>query len=80
MPEDHAQRVVARAPSGERMRAIQCSAARSLFRELLPQDLKIELETLAREQAMNIARFLEIERPVSSYGLSGWRRLMDLLP
>jgi hypothetical protein len=26
MPEDHAQRVVARAPSGERMRAIQCSA------------------------------------------------------
>jgi uncharacterized protein (DUF2252 family) len=40
------------------MRAIQSFGRSIIIRELLPQDLKIELETLTREQAMNIARFL----------------------
>ncbi|MGH6836522.1 MAG: DUF2252 family protein [Methylocella sp.] len=63
MPEDQAQRVVEGARQlspylGERMRAIQLFGRSIFIRELLPQDLKIELETLTREQAMNIARFL----------------------
>ena len=63
MPEDQAQRVVEGARHlspylGERMRAIQLFGRSLFIRELLPQDLKIELETLTREQAMNIARFL----------------------
>ena len=63
MPEDQAQRVVEGARHlsphlGERMRAIQLFGRSIFIRELLPQDLKIELETLTREQAMNIARFL----------------------
>jgi len=63
MPEDQAQRVVegARYLSphlGERMRAIQLFGRSIFIRELLPQDLKIELETLTRKQAMNFARFL----------------------
>ena len=63
MPENQAQRVVEGARHlsphlGERMRAIQLFGRSIFIRELLPQDLKIELETLTREQAMNIARFL----------------------
>ncbi len=63
MPADQAQRVVEGARHlspylGERMRAIQMFGRSIFIRELLPQDLKIELETLTREQAMNIARFL----------------------
>ena len=40
------------------MRAIQLFGRAIFIRDLLPQDLKIELETLTREQAMNFARFL----------------------
>jgi uncharacterized protein (DUF2252 family) len=63
MPEDQAQRVVEGARHlsphlGERMRAIQLFGCSIYIRELLPQDLKIELERLTREQMMNIARFL----------------------
>jgi uncharacterized protein (DUF2252 family) len=63
MPEDQAKRVVEGARHlsphlGERMRAIRLFGRSIFIRELLPQDLKIELETLTREQAMNIARFL----------------------
>jgi uncharacterized protein (DUF2252 family) len=63
MPEDQAQRVVEGARHlsphlGERMRAIRLFGRSIFIRELLPQDLKIELETLTREQAMNIAHFL----------------------
>jgi uncharacterized protein (DUF2252 family) len=63
MPEDQAQRVVESARHlsphlGERMRATQLFDRSIFIRELLPQDLKVELETLTREQAMNIARFL----------------------
>src|ERR1700730_18391759 len=63
MPEGQAQRIVEGARHlsphlGERRRAIQLFGRSIFIRELLPQDLKIELETLTREQAMNIARFL----------------------
>jgi uncharacterized protein (DUF2252 family) len=63
MSEDHAQRVVEGARHlspylGERMRAVQLFGRSIFIRELLPQDLKIELATFTREQAMNIARFL----------------------
>jgi hypothetical protein len=40
------------------MRAIQLFGRSIFIRELLPQDLKLELETLMRERAMKIARFL----------------------
>ena len=63
MPDDQAQRVVEGARHlsphlGERMRAIQLFGRSIFIRELLPQDLKIELETLTCKQAMNFARFL----------------------
>lgn len=63
MPEDQAQRVVEGARHlspylGERMRAIQLFGRSIFIRELLPQDLKLELQTLTRAQAVNLARFL----------------------
>jgi len=43
---------------GERIRATQSFGCSIFIHDLLPLDLKIELETFTREQAMNIARFL----------------------
>lgn len=63
MPEDNAERVVEGARHlapflGQRMQAAQFLNKSVVVRELLPQDLKIELEQLTPDEAMRAARFL----------------------
>ncbi|MEA3023164.1 MAG: hypothetical protein QOK01_2016 [Alphaproteobacteria bacterium] len=63
MPSDPAERVVEGArhlsPNlGKRMRAVRLMDKPVFVRELLPQDLKIEVEQLTRDEAMNVAGFL----------------------
>jgi uncharacterized protein (DUF2252 family) len=63
MPSDNAVRVVtgARALSpnlGQRMIAGKLSGKPVVIRELLPQDLKLEVDSLTREQAVRVARYL----------------------
>jgi uncharacterized protein (DUF2252 family) len=63
MPGDPAERVVMGArhlsPSlGDRMRAIRLMEKSIFVRELLPQDLKIEIARLEREEAKTVAGFL----------------------
>ncbi|HEX3382990.1 MAG TPA: DUF2252 domain-containing protein [Paraburkholderia sp.] len=65
MPRDNAERVVegARhlAPSlGERMRAARLAGHPVVIRELLPQDMKLTIEQLTRDEAMKAARFLAL--------------------
>jgi len=62
-PEDNAERVVSGARHispflGERMRATHLGSRPVFIRELLPQDLKVEIEQLTTEEAMKAARFL----------------------
>jgi uncharacterized protein (DUF2252 family) len=63
MPRDNAIRVVEGACQlspflGERMRAAQFLGREVVVRELLPQDLKLELDQLSREDATAAARYL----------------------
>jgi uncharacterized protein (DUF2252 family) len=63
MPRENAERVVvgARALSphlGERMLATRVLDRSVVLRELMPQDLKIEINRLARDEAVSIARYL----------------------
>jgi uncharacterized protein (DUF2252 family) len=63
MPRDHAQRVVAGARRlspflGARMRAVRLMDKPVFVRELLPQDLKIEIERLERGEAQGVAGYL----------------------
>ena len=63
MPRDNARRVVegarALSPSlGERMLATHFSGHAVFVRELLPQDLKLDIEHLTHKQARHTARFL----------------------
>jgi uncharacterized protein (DUF2252 family) len=63
MPRDHAERVVtgARALSpflGERMIAAELMGKPVVLRELLPQDLKLEMDRLTRDEIVASARFL----------------------
>jgi len=63
MPKDNAVRVVmgARALSpnlGNRMMATRFLDKSVVVRELMPQDLKIEVDRLTQPEAMNIARYL----------------------
>jgi uncharacterized protein (DUF2252 family) len=63
MPDDPAQRVVAGALHispflGERMRATTLLERSVFIRELLPQDLKLELDQLTHEEALKAAAFL----------------------
>ncbi|MDN4585871.1 DUF2252 domain-containing protein [Pandoraea capi] len=63
MPRDNAERVVKGArhlsPSlGERMRAARLLDRSVVIRELLPQDLKLEIETLTRHDAAEVAHYL----------------------
>jgi uncharacterized protein (DUF2252 family) len=65
MPRDNAERVVEGArhlsPSlGERMRAARLSDRAVVIRELLPQDMKLTIEQLTRDEAMKAARFLAL--------------------
>jgi uncharacterized protein (DUF2252 family) len=63
MPKDNARRVVEGArhlsPAlGERMMASKLLARSVVIRELMPQDLKLEIDQLSREEAVNSARYL----------------------
>jgi uncharacterized protein (DUF2252 family) len=63
MPADQGERVVAGARHlspflGKRMRTIQLRGKSAFVRELLPQDLKIEIERLTRQEAVSVARYL----------------------
>jgi uncharacterized protein (DUF2252 family) len=63
MPKDHAKRVVEGARNlspalGERMLAGKLLGRPVVIRELLPQDLKLEIDQLSREEAVASARYL----------------------
>ena len=63
MPNDHAMRVVDGArhlspPLGDRMLAADLLGKPVFLRELLPQDLKLEIEQLTRAEATEVAAFL----------------------
>ena len=63
MPADHGERVVTGARHlspylGGRMVAARMLDRSVFVRELLPQDLKLEIEHLSREEAMGVAQFL----------------------
>ena len=63
MPRDNAIRVVTGAKAlspnlGERMMATKLLGKAVVVRELMPQDLKIEINTLSRKEAMSLARYL----------------------
>ncbi len=63
IPKDHAQRVVEGAKHlspalGERMMASKLLRHSVVVRELMPQDLKLEIDQLSREEAVNSARYL----------------------
>ncbi len=63
MPRDNAARVVAGARHlspylGERMLPVRLLDRAVFARELMPQDLKLEIETLSRAEAVEVAAFL----------------------
>src|ERR1700740_3338809 len=63
MPRDNAIRVVTGAKAlspnlGERMMAARLLDRAVVGRELMPQDLKIEIDRLSRQEAMDLARYL----------------------
>jgi uncharacterized protein (DUF2252 family) len=63
MPRDNSQRVVEGARKlspflGQRMLAWRFAESAVVLRELLPQDLKLEMDQLTREEAIAAARFL----------------------
>jgi uncharacterized protein (DUF2252 family) len=63
MPRDHAKRVVEGAKHlapalGDRMLAGRLLDRPVVIRELMPQDLKLEIDRLSREEAVNSARYL----------------------
>ncbi|VWB88896.1 hypothetical protein BLA6993_04235 [Burkholderia lata] len=63
MPRDNAERVVEGArhlsPAlGERMRAARLLDRAVVIRELLPQDLKLDIDLLAEDDAREVARYL----------------------
>jgi uncharacterized protein (DUF2252 family) len=63
MPLDHAERVVAGARAlapylGERMLATQLMGKPVVLRELMPQDLKLEVDQFSRGEATKAARYL----------------------
>jgi uncharacterized protein (DUF2252 family) len=63
MPKDNARRVVEGAKHlspalGDRMMASKLLGRSIVIRELMPQDLKLEIDQLSREEAVNSARYL----------------------
>jgi uncharacterized protein (DUF2252 family) len=63
MPKDNGKRVVEGAKHlspalGDRMMAAKLLGRSVVVRELMPQDLKLEIDQLTREEAVNSARYL----------------------
>ena len=87
--EDNAKRVVEGARHispvlGERMRATRLGDQPVFIRELLPQDLKVEIDHLTAKQAMKAARFLATvvgfahARQMDSSTRAAWRDELGL--
>ena len=79
MPRDHAERVVTGARAiapflGDRMRAARLLDRSVVVRELMPQDLKLEIDRLSRLDATRAARFL-----ASVVGRAHGRQMDDVL-
>jgi uncharacterized protein (DUF2252 family) len=83
-PIDQAERVVEGARHlspylGKRMRAVKLMNKSVFVRELLPQDLKIEIEKLTREEAQKVAHYLATvignahSRQMDAALRKGWR-------
>jgi len=88
--EDNAKRVVEGARHispylGERMRATRLGNQPVFIRELLPQDLKVEIDHLTTKQAMKAARFLATvvgvahARQMDAPTRAAWRDELGLL-
>jgi hypothetical protein len=78
MPRDNAERVVASVLHmspflGGRMLAARILEKPVFIRELLPQNLKLEIETLSRDEAMNVAEFLPMSWAGDMPGKWAWR-------
>jgi uncharacterized protein (DUF2252 family) len=84
MPRDNAVRVVTGAQAlspnlGDRMVAARLLDKAVVLRELMPQDLKIEVDSLTRDQATALARYLGVVvghahgRQMDSAIRKGWR-------
>jgi uncharacterized protein (DUF2252 family) len=63
MPRDNAERVVSGAKAlspnlGQRMLATRLLDKAIVIRELMPQDLKIDIDRLTRDEAVTVARYL----------------------
>jgi uncharacterized protein (DUF2252 family) len=87
MPRDNAQRVVAGARQlspylGERMRAARFLTRSVFVRELLPQDLKLEIDQLTCAEAVHAARYLAAvvgaahARQLDAATRKGWQRTL----
>lgn len=88
MPTDNAQRVVAGARAlapnlGERMLATRLLGRPIVLRELMPQDLKLEVDQFSRSEATKAARYLAYvvgvahARQMSSDDRRAWRRTAE---
>jgi uncharacterized protein (DUF2252 family) len=84
MPEGDADRVVEGARNlsprlGERMRSAVLQGRPVVLRELLPQDLKLEIEQVSQDEAMELARYLALvvgqahARQLDNAGRRLWR-------
>ncbi|RZJ97432.1 MAG: DUF2252 domain-containing protein, partial [Novosphingobium sp.] len=85
MPADNAERVVAGARAlapnlGERMVPVQLLGRPIVLRELMPQDLKLEIDQFSRSEATKAARYLAYvvgvahARQMSAGERRTWRR------
>jgi len=87
MPADHAERVVAGARAlspnlGERMLATHVLGKPMVLRELMPQDLKLEIDQFSRREATRAARYLAYvvgtahARQMDAPTRRGWRKTL----
>lgn len=87
MPRDHAERVVAGACAlapnlGERMLATHLLGKPVILRELMPQDLKLEVDQFSRGEATRAARYLAYvvgkahARQMDAKTRAEWRRIL----
>jgi uncharacterized protein (DUF2252 family) len=94
MPQDNAIRVVTGAKAlspnlGERMVASRMLGKSVVVRELMPQDLKIEISRLSPEEAISLAHYLagvvgrahgrQMTRASAERGAPTWRKATKLL-
>ena len=75
MPRDHAERVVTGARNlsphlGDRMLATAFADTPVVVRELLPQDLKLDISRLTRDEAISVAQYL-----AQVVGHAHWRQM-----